>query len=124
MNQRGRYLWNLWSFQNKGHDFHTRFPIKNENKFKLYADGVSRVRNFIHSEKYNMTSATRDAAKVAYVAACVMKGVNAPERYSAENASLLRPTKITAGTFSRVNNLRNSIPEAFFYWSKVAELLG
>lgn len=96
----------------------------NENEFKLYADGVARVRNFIHSEKYNMTSATRDAAKVAYVAACVMKGVNAPEHYSAENASLLRPTKITAGTFSRVNNLRNSIPEAFFYWSKVAELLG
>ena len=53
--------------------------IKNEEDFRFYSDGITRVRNFIHSERYNMIGAVRDASKAAYAAACAIKNVTAPE---------------------------------------------
>jgi len=46
--------------------------IKNEEDFRFYSDGITRVRNFIHSERYNMIGAVRDASKAAYAAACAI----------------------------------------------------
>lgn len=95
----------------------------NAEEFKLYADGVSKVRNFIHSEKYNMTTATRDAAKAAYCAACLLKEIDTPMRFSDMAVSELKSVKVPSGVFSKLNPLRNQLPEAFFYWSKVAEMI-
>lgn len=95
----------------------------NEEDFRFYSDGITRVRNFIHSERYNMIGAVRDASKAAYAAACAIKNVTAPEKYNPENVSSLLKETIPASFSSRLNPLKTQNPEAFFYWQKTAELI-
>ena len=95
----------------------------NEEDFRFYADGITRVRNFIHSERYNMVGATRDASKAAYAAACALNNQTRPERYSAEVLGQLASATIPASFSSRLNHLKSQNPEAFFYWVKTAELM-
>ena len=53
-----------------------------EEDFRFYSDGITRVRNFIHTERYNMIGAVRDAAKAAYAAACALNKIATPQRYN------------------------------------------
>lgn len=95
-----------------------------EDDFLFYSDGITRVRNFIHSERYNMISAVRDASKAAYAAACALNNVAIPHRYGPEALQGLATARIPASFSSRLNNLKTQNPEAFFYWYQTAELLG
>lgn len=95
----------------------------NEEDFRFYADGITRVRNFIHSERYNMVGAIRDASKAAYAAACALNNQTKPERYGAEVLGKLVSAKIPASFSARLNLLKSLNPEAFFYWVKTAELM-
>ncbi len=94
-----------------------------EDDFRFYSDGITRVRNFIHSERYNMTAAVRDASKVAYAAACVLNNVVIPERYGPEVLSILASVKIPSSFATHLNQLKIQNPEAFFYWYKTSELM-
>ena len=94
-----------------------------EEDFRFYSDGITRVRNFIHSERYNMIGAVRDASKAAYAAACALNKIAKPERYNPEKAESLAAARIPASFSSRLNPLKVQNPEAFFFWLKTAELL-
>ena len=65
-----------------------------EEDFLFYSDGITRVRNFIHSERYNMIGAVRDASKAAYAAACALNYIAKPERYNPEDAEALAAARI------------------------------
>ena len=52
-----------------------------EDDFRFYSDGITRVRNFIHTERYNMIGAVRDDAKAAYAAACALNNITALQGY-------------------------------------------
>lgn len=95
----------------------------NEKDFRFYADGIVRVRNFIHSERYNMIGAVRDAAKAAYAAACALNNIVTPERYDPQDAEALATSMISSSFSSRLNQLKTRNPEAFFYWLKTSELM-
>ena len=95
----------------------------NENDFRFYADGITRVRNFIHSERYNMVGAARDASKAAYAAACALNNVTHPEKYSLDSLMQDTSRKIPASFSSRLNLLKPLNPEAYFYWLKTSELM-
>ena len=94
-----------------------------EEDFRFYSDGITRVRNFIHTERYNMIGAVRDAAKAAYAAACALNKIATPLRYSPQALEELAAARIPASFSSRLNNLKTQNPEAFFYWLKTSELM-
>lgn len=94
-----------------------------EEDFRFYSDGITRIRNFIHSERYNMTCAVRDASKAAYAAACVLNNVATPERYGPEVIASLASAKIPSSFATHLNQLKIQNPEAFFYWYKTSELM-
>lgn len=94
-----------------------------EGDFRFYSDGITRIRNFIHSERYNMTCAVRDASKAAYAAACVLNNVATPERYGPEVIASLASAKILSSFATHLNQLKIQNPEAFFYWYKTSELM-
>ena len=94
-----------------------------EDDFRFYSEGITRVRNFIHSERYNMTGAVRDASKAAYAAACALNNIAKPEHYNLQNTETLAAARIPSSLSSRLNVLKSQNPEAFFYWLKTAELL-
>lgn len=97
--------------------------FEHEDDFRFYSDGITRVRNFIHSERYNMTAAVRDASKAAYAAACVLNNVVIPERYGPEVLGILASVKIPSSFATHLNQLKIQNPEAFFYWYKTSELM-
>lgn len=94
-----------------------------EEDFRFYSDGITRVRNFIHTERYNMIGAVRDAAKAAYAAACALNKIATPQRYNPQVLEELAAARIPASLSSRLNNLKTQNPEAFFYWLKTSELM-
>ena len=94
-----------------------------EEDFLFYSDGITRVRNFIHSERYNMTGAVRDASKAAYAAACALNNVATPQRYGPEVLASLADAKIPSSFATHLNQLKTQNPEAFFYWYKTSELM-
>ncbi|MCC8113213.1 MAG: nucleotidyl transferase AbiEii/AbiGii toxin family protein [Bacteroidales bacterium] len=91
--------------------------------FMRLKDGVKRLYNTIHCCKYSLEYAIVDAAKAAYCAALILRKQKDIVRYS----PLLNTTliKVNIGSLlpSKLNKLKKTHPEAFFYWSKVEELL-
>lgn len=90
--------------------------------FTFYTDGIDRVKNFIHSERYVVPSAIRKAAKTAYSAACLIKGIDTPARYDG-NALSLQSLSIHAPLSAKLEKLKKTNPEAFFYWYHTSELI-
>ena len=81
------------------------------------ADGVTRVRDFIHSERYNYDSAVVNASKAAYLAALALTGKNEVEHYN----SKLNLTGVTVSPAmdTKLRTLKKYRPEAFYYWKQV-----
>lgn len=85
-------------------------------------EGVFRMRSFIHSEKYNNLFAEIDAAKVAYLTARIYYGEQKIAKpYDKSFSANL--TLISNNAINKVNKLRKSNIEAFYYWTVIAEIL-
>jgi hypothetical protein len=72
--------------------------------------------------RYSIENAVTDAAKAAYLATCIEKGVVHLNKYSgdpSEIANLGLPSTVT----SRLNKLIRTSPEALFYWIQIGNLL-
>lgn len=88
---------------------------------RLLQDGIKRLGNFIYENKYFIEDAVVDSAKAAYVATCIENNVSQIEKYD--------PVKVskddTVGTVltTKLNKLKKTNPEAFFYWKKIDGLL-
>lgn len=96
----------------------------NPNEFKLLQDGISRVRGFIHSELYNIDSAIINAAKAAYLSKLIEKGINDVEHYDISKNVDLANASVKASIPTKLNKLKKTNPEAFYYWMKTSELTG
>lgn len=96
---------------------------ENSEEFKLLQDGISRIGSFIHSEKYTLDSAIINASKAAYLSRLISKGVNTLKHYNAENIGELATQIILAPMPTKLNKLKKTHPEAFFYWAEVQSLL-
>ena len=95
----------------------------NPEEFKLLQDGISRIGSFIHSEKYTLDSAIINASKVAYLSRLTSKGINTPKHYNADNIGELAVQTIHAPMPTKLNKLKKTHPEAFFYWVEIQSLL-
>jgi predicted nucleotidyltransferase component of viral defense system len=83
--------------------------------------GISRVSGYIFSESFHLEKAITAASKVAYLAAAIRKAHNSLEKYS--DSAQMNDWVITQSLWSRVNRLKRSNPEAYFYWYKMHELI-
>lgn len=98
------------------------YGFEDTEDFTFYTTGIDKVKNFIHSERYIVPSAIRKAAKAAYSAACLMKGINIPARYDG-NALSLQSLSIKAPLLTKLEKLKRTNPEAYFYWYQTYELM-
>ncbi len=88
--------------------------------FKELQLGVQRITRFIFSESYHLEKAITHASKAAYLSSLIRHNAKVVERY--ENSMQLKDWVISEPMNTKLNKLKKSNPEAFFYWYKIFEL--
>jgi predicted nucleotidyltransferase component of viral defense system len=84
------------------------------------AFGITRIRSFIFSESYYLEKAIIHASKAAYIATLLKQEEGKIEKY--ENPLQMRDWFLTQPFNNKLNKLKKSNPEAFFYLFKINEL--
>ena len=90
--------------------------------FKLLQAGIKRIQSFIHSEKYNIDSAITNASKAAYLSALIANGMKTVAHFNPQNIEQLRDAVINEPLNTKLNKLKKSNIEAFFYWNEINKL--
>ncbi len=88
--------------------------------FSALQSGIKQVKEFIFTESYHIEKAITSAAKTAYVASLIKNEKSDIEKYS--DPSIMKNWEIKQPFYTRLNKLKKSNPEAFFYWYKIYEL--
>jgi len=83
--------------------------------------GIRRIGSFIFSESYHIEKAIIHASKAAYLATLIKYDADKIEKYS--NPFELKDWSISEPLNNKLNKLKKSNPEAFFYWYKIFELV-
>lgn len=91
-------------------------------KLEMLISGVGKIKSFMFQSNYTLDKAIADAAKAAYVATSIEKGNNYPVKYSG-NPQDIAELEIPSVLTTRLNKLKRSLPEAYFYWAQVGKLL-
>jgi hypothetical protein len=89
--------------------------------FKLLQTGTKRIQSFIHSEKYNIDSAIINASKAAYLSVLIANGETTAVHFDPQNIEPLRDALITEPLNTKLNKLKKSNIEAFFYWNEIGK---
>ena len=89
-------------------------------KFAELEEGIRKVNSFIFSENYHIEKAITDASKAAYLAALIKFDKSDIQKFS--DAQEVKDWVIEQPFNTRLNKLKKSNPEAFFYWYKIYEL--
>ena len=97
--------------------------VENPDEFKLLQDGIIRIGNFIHSEKYTLDSAIINAAKAAYLCKLLEYGINEVHHYDPTKLDELVAQTVNQPFPTKLNKLKKTHPEAFFYWNEIQSML-
>ncbi|MGM0642088.1 MAG: nucleotidyl transferase AbiEii/AbiGii toxin family protein [Thermotogota bacterium] len=90
--------------------------------FNELQTGIQRVSHFIFSEAFHLDKAITLASKAAYIANAIRYDYqNDIEKY--KNPLQVKEWKIDNPLWPRLNRLKKSNPEAFFYWYKAHQLI-
>lgn len=92
-----------------------------EGKFDELQKGIQNIRNFIFSESFHLDRAMVPAAKAAYITAVLRANKKELKRYT--NPKEIAEWNIEQPFETRLNKLKKSNPEAFFYWYQTIELM-
>jgi predicted nucleotidyltransferase component of viral defense system len=88
--------------------------------FEELQNGIERISRFIFSESYHIEKAIADASKAAYLSTLIH--LDAKKIAKFENALQPKDWQIDEPLNNKLNKLKKSNPEAFFYWYKIYEL--
>lgn len=88
--------------------------------FRLLQDGINRITGYIFSESYYIDKAINHASKAAYLATLLKHDADSFERF--DPSINMKDWVIEQPFNTRVNKLKKSDPEAFFYWYKMYEM--
>jgi predicted nucleotidyltransferase component of viral defense system len=91
-----------------------------EANFDELQQGITRIRSFIHSEKYQLEKAITHATKAAYLTTLLKHDADTIERF--DPAINMKDWSTEQPFNTRVNKLKKSNPEAFFYWYRMYEM--
>lgn len=90
--------------------------------YKQLQTGMKRIKSFIHSEKYNIDSAIANASKAAYLSVLIANGITVAAHFDPQNIESLRDAVITEPMHTKLNKLKKTNVEAFFYWNEINKL--
>ncbi len=88
--------------------------------FEQLQQGIQRITGFIFSESYHLEKAITHASKAAYITTLIKHDADIIEKF--ENPTQIKDWIIHEPLNSKLNKLKKSNPEAFFYWYKIYEL--
>lgn len=88
--------------------------LEGNGDFALLQDGIKRLGSFIYENKYFIEDAIVDSAKAAYIATCLEKEVYEIKKYAP--SELTTDMNISKVFPAKLNKLKKTRPEAFFYW--------
>lgn len=94
--------------------------IVGKGNFEELQTGIQRVSRFIFSESFHLDKAITAASKAAYFATLLRSNEVAIEKYG--DPKIMKDWSIGQPLWPRLNRLKKSNPEAFFYWYKIFEL--
>ena len=83
--------------------------------------GIGRIERFIFSEKYHLEKAIIHASKAAYISALIKYDITFIEKF--RSALDVKDWIIEAPFNNKLNKLKKSSPESFFYWYKIFEFV-
>jgi len=81
--------------------------------------GIQRIKNLIFSESYQIEKAIVHASKAAYMAMLIKHNASSFDKF--EHLQQLTDLTISEPFNTKLNKLKKSNPEAFFYWYKIYE---
>jgi hypothetical protein len=91
--------------------------------YDVLLKGINQVKGFIFSESFHLDKAIHYAAKTVYVASLVKYGKTAIERFDMNRLPEIRLWQITAPLNTKLNKIKKSDAEAFFYLYLVSEMM-
>jgi hypothetical protein len=99
--------------------FHTSYNFcthgsVNKEEYETLNQGVSKLSVFVYGAKFREPEAQKAMAKAAYLAQLIKNDVEKIEKY--KKATDMTDWTIRDHHFSKINKLKKSNPEAFFYW--------
>jgi predicted nucleotidyltransferase component of viral defense system len=95
-----------------------RQKIGNTN-FDVLLLGLKQISNYIFSETYHIEKATIHAARIAYLISLIQNGASIIEHYT--NKTDMTSWKIELPNNTKLNKLKKTNPEAFYYWFKYSQ---
>jgi len=95
--------------------------LEGRGDFEALQNGISQLRAFIFSETYQIEKAIVHAAKVGYLSKLIELKKDNLERF--EDALQVKDWIIEQPFYTRLNKLKKTNPQAFFYWYKTYELV-
>lgn len=90
-------------------------------RFEELQKGIQNIRNFIFSESFHLERAMIPAAKAAYITAVIRTNEKELKRYN--DPKEIAEWNIEQPFETKLNKLKKSNPEAFFYWYHTFELI-
>lgn len=97
--------------------------IGDPEEHQLLIEGMKRVKSFIHSEKYSLESAIANASKAAYLSKLIEKGETVVHHFNPDDVLELVKAEIISPLPTKLNRLKKTNVEAFYYWTKVQKLI-
>jgi hypothetical protein len=82
--------------------------------FSELQSGIKKIAGFIYSERFTIESASVCAAKAAYLSSIIRSGASNIIRFSPDIN--LRDLQISDPKYSKLNKIKKTSPEAFFYF--------
>ena len=96
--------------------------VEGKGDFAELQTGIQRVSRFIFSETFHIDKAIIAASKAAYLAVLLRSKEVTIEKYG--DPKIMKDWSIGELLWPKLNKLKKSNPEAFFYWYKIFELNG
>ena len=84
--------------------------------FANLQNGIIRIKNFLFLEIYHIDKAIVSSSKVAYLSMLIINRSKTIEKY--KNTTQVKDWIISNSKFTKLNKLKKTSPEAFFYWYK------
>ncbi len=90
-----------------------------EKEYAELLSGIKKLAGFVYAEHFTLDSAILCAAKAAYTAALIGKGLREVSRFDPRND--LSGLAIQNPSYNRLNKVKKTSPEAFYYFYRALE---
>jgi hypothetical protein len=94
--------------------------IDGKGNFVELQNGIQRIGSFIFSENYHIEKAITHASKAAYLATLLKHNLSVIQKF--ESPVQIKDWSIGEPLNNKLNKLKKSNPEAFFYWYHIYSL--